>query len=230
MQSFGPNPIFEENCNSVHILSLLLEICNVCQKKCKASCSAYFLQFTTSLFWMKLLWEKRNKSCYVRMMSGPSFREEVKGVCGPPQTKYDFYLSVVNRIFETVLLLQKQSLRIDWDPQDYWDPPMFYWNDATQWRWCWWCWTLSAAQLLYHRQYMYDTVKSHLDAWINHYFPKEPEPVPQQPPIYISEETRETIDKDRVSAAIAAAEAEALDEDAGDDETDLEGGTCAAGA
>ena len=84
----------------------------------------------------------------------------------------------------------------------------------------------TVAQLLYHRQYMYDTVQSHIDSWISYYFPKEPELAPPRPPIYVSDETREAIKKERAAAAAAAAEAESSEEDgADDDETELEGGS-----
>ena len=73
----------------------------------------------------------------------------------------------------------------------------------------------------YH-QFLYDSAKEIVDGWISHFFPKEPD-TPAQPPAYISKEAREAIDKAKEDA-VSVAELEKLEDEAGNDMINLEGG------
>jgi len=75
--------------------------------------------------------------------------------------------------------------------------------------------------VIYH-QFLFDSAKEIVDGWICHFFPKEPDS-PTVPPAYISKEAREAIDKAKVDAT-EAAEIEKLEDEAGEEGVDLEGG------
>ena len=75
--------------------------------------------------------------------------------------------------------------------------------------------------LVYHRQYLCELAKNYVELCISYYFPKEPEPSSPRTPVYVSDETREAINKAKADAAASAADSP--DEDAGDEDVDLEG-------